>query len=49
MQITFPSDLDISNITSVRGNGSLRNVIEDFELDEDSRVLTIRDLNDEYI
>jgi hypothetical protein len=49
IKITFPSDLDISNITRVKGNGSLRNVIQNFELNEDSRVLTIKDVNDDYI
>lgn len=47
--LTFPKDFDISGITRVLGNGSLRSEMADFKLDMNSRVLTITDVNEDYI
>lgn len=47
--IAFPKDFDISSISRIKGNGSLRNEMTAFSLDMSSRVLTITDVNDDYI
>ena len=49
IMITFPGDFEITEITSIQGNGSLRSQIANFNLDLNSRVLTITDVNDDYV